>query len=313
MAETEDLTAGLETPTAAPTGTASDEGDLFAGDTPQVASETGGEPAEGKPTTPAEPAPRSTKPTEPQIDWRRVKEHELPENLRPAWRTIREFQAGFTRAQQEAAEERRQLQQERQQYMSAIQQLRQQPTPQAPAAPPTDPIQDLMQRVQSPEERQGLELVNTLMEHRTAPLVERLQQTDRRIEDALQRIAAFEQRDRQQQQWEETQTRSRVQRELADLRAEFDDVDTPKIFSAMSAFYGMVNEDTGQPYTLREAYLRASGKYWIAQYEQQQQERAARTTAKRGAGAKPAMAPTTSGRGPQTQADSIAELKQLGF
>ena len=232
-----------------------------------------------------------------KVDWLRVDANTLPDQYKPVAQLAKNFQASYTQAQQQARAEQTRAAEERQQYLQAItqiQQMYQQPQQES------TPMERLGQYLDE-DERRGLEVVSTLFEQQSAPMLEQINQLRSQLEQANQGNQAFAQYLQQQQVQQRMNQIAEVRQAYGN---EVDNLNERQMY-AMKALV-----DQGS--TVKEAFESITGKTAEQLQAARQTDRNVRSTAKRTASSGNARA-TTNGARVETEADLMAAMRNLGF
>jgi hypothetical protein len=202
-------------------------------------------------------------------------ETQIPDSLRPAHRRMQgdytqdlaDRVRAFEAQQQEFA-------QERQQYLAAIQQA-QQPQQQA------DPFADIYGRLQSPEERQGVDTVRQIfgleMQQALIPLQELRQQFEQfqsqygQLNEQMSGITGLVSSQRQ----------AAITTEVQAAREAYGEEVVQNHAEDIRANYGRTNPATGRPYTVSDLAGIFSGETARQAQEARATDRQVRTTAQR--------------------------------
>ena len=193
----------------------------------------------------------------------------LPSHLKPAAEYIKRFQQDYTRKTMDLADQRRSLeqtqagiQQERQQYLDALNQT--------PQASPEDPVQALYDALPE-EDRRGLSTVDQLVDHRIKAAL-----GNGALEDVSQIRSELN-------AMKEMQTSGRVreiQSELAEARTEYGDL-VDQYSDLLVTNYGQINPNTSQPFTVTEIMGLFSGRTADAAQSARAEDQKARSSSKR--------------------------------
>ena len=291
MAEAlEDSQLGADTPSAAPVdeSMSSELGTDLAEDTQDEATESKNGHSDGQAVAEFDPS---------NVDWLRVDANSLPENYKPVANLAKQFQSSYTQAQQQARDEQNRATQERQQYLTALQELQAQNQPQQQQQSPADQLGQYL----DDDERRGLEVVQTLFKQQSAPMLEEIETLKGQLAQAAQGTQAFT------KYLQNQQTQARIG-QVAELReaygAEVNDL-TDRQMSAMRALV-----DQGD--TVKSAYESVTGRAQQQIEAARAQDRDVRSSAKNAVSSKSARA-ATSGATIETEAELIAAAQALGF
>lgn len=277
--------------------------DLFAGDTPDA------------PVEPTTPALRQTQQTGPQtladlegMDLTRVRIEELPPGLQDAarilQRTQRSYQADYTRKTQDLADQRRQFQEERQQYLAAIQRQSQ---PQA-AGPAVDPVEELAARLERPEDKQGLYVVRDLFQRQInqqiQPILQQLQALTQSLPIMQQQVGTVQQR-------LHAEATAEAKSALDAAAEAYGDDAVQEHAQAILALHQQINPRTGKQWTPLEVVGALSGKA-VAEVQQAQGAAVAQQrTAKARAGAPRSTPPANRGSGALSKREALQEVAAI--
>tara|TARA_Y100001973_G_scaffold101622_1_gene165096 strand:+ start:678 stop:1556 length:879 start_codon:yes stop_codon:yes gene_type:complete len=231
------------------------------------------------------------------VDWLRVDANTLPDNYKPVAQLAKNFQSSYTQAQQAAREEQTRAASERQQYLNALTQIQQTYQPQQREQTPVEKIGQYLDE----DEKRGLEVVNTLFQQQSAPMVQEIANLRQQLAQANQGSQAFAQYLKNQQ------TQQRLS-QISDVReaygSEVDDL-SDRQMHAMKALVDQGN-------TVKEAFEAVTGKEAEQIQSARAQSRNVKTTAKRTANSGGARA-TTEGARVETEADLMNAMRGLGF
>ena len=231
------------------------------------------------------------------VDWLRVDANTLPDNYKPVAQLAKNFQSSYTQAQQAAREEQTRAASERQQYLNALTQIQQTYQPQQREQTPVEKIGQYLDE----DEKRGLEVVNTLFQQQSAPMVQEIANLRQQLVQANQGSQAFAQYLKNQQ------TQQRLS-QISDVReaygSEVDDL-SDRQMHAMKALVDQGN-------TVKEAFEAVTGKEAEQIQSARAQSRNVKTTAKRTANSGGARA-TTEGARVETEADLMNAMRGLGF
>jgi hypothetical protein len=230
-----------------------------------------------------------------KIDFTRVDINEVPENYRglvaTAQNAIRSAQSGFTQRQQELQNE--------------LKQLREQVNSKGVSEAVANTIRDLNKQDEyaylTPEQKQAIETVKEIV----GTEIKELRDLPNTITEMRQTLLALQQQQQQAQQ-------SMLLQEVNEARSLYGgDIDNygQQIYALMQT----ANPKTGSRYSVREAYELVSGAAVRKAQEQQTANGAMRKTAKQAVGGPSAGATVPNGDSALSDADVIAQLKNLGF
>ncbi len=249
------------------------------------------------PDGPSSTPESSTEPadTPDRFDLLRTRAEELPEHLRPmaqqAQEQQRSLQRQFTTVSEQLAQLQRQQADERQQYLSAIQQL------QAPAAAGDDPFAGL--RAQLGDDAGSIDVVRQIVGLETQAYANQLQQLQQSLDALTHNQSSLQQYFDQQQQ-------TRQSEEVEAAKSKYPDADFSPHAEGIIALRRTVNPTTGQPYTVTEAYERLSGAAADQRAQLQQQQQQTRTQARRRVQSNGVTGTLAGGTGELSRAEALA-------
>jgi hypothetical protein len=231
------------------------------------------------------------------VDWLRVDADALPDNYKPVANLAKQFQSSYTQAQQQARDEQNRASQERQQYLSALQQLQAQSQPQQQQQTPAEQLGQYLDE----DEKRGLEVVQTLFQQQSAPMLEQIESLKSQLAQANQGTQAFT------QYLQNQQTQSRLN-QVAETRDAYGEEVNNLNDRQMLAMRALVDQGT----TVKEAFESVTGKAQQQIEAARAQDREVRSSAKNAVSSNGARA-ATSGATIETEAELLAAAQALGF
>ena len=228
-----------------------------------------------------------------QADWLRVDPNTVPEQYQPLVPLAKNLQAQFTRTQQDLADQRNQLAQERQEWASRIQTM-------AAPPPPPDPIQQMREGV-SEEEQRGIDAVQQIVQHQVGSHLTGLNQQVQQLQAQLATA----------NQYVQAQQTAHIGQQVQDARDQYGS-DLYSYTDQIVATTKIANPTTGQPYTVKEAYELHAGITAQNAADVRQQDTQAKRTSKRAVRQTQAVDASEEG-GPLTDNEVLNGLSSLGF
>jgi len=244
---------------AAPDTGASDNGaadnavQLFEDDTPTTAPSDGAGHSAHSDVSDFDPA---------QTDWLRADPATVPEQYQPLLPLAKNMQAQFTRTQQDLADQRHQLAQERQEWSSRIQQM-------ASPPPPPSPIDQMRQNV-SEEEARGIDAVQQIVQHQVGAHINGLTQQVQQLQSELSHANSYVQ----------NQQTAYIGQQVQEARDTYGP-DLDRYTDQIVATTKISNPNTGQPYSVKEAYELHAGVTAQNAADLRQQDTQAKRSSKR--------------------------------
>tara|TARA_R100000234_G_scaffold110759_1_gene83325 strand:+ start:79 stop:945 length:867 start_codon:yes stop_codon:yes gene_type:complete len=228
-----------------------------------------------------------------QADWLRVDPNTVPEQYQPLVPLAKNLQAQFTKTQQDLADQRNQLAQERQEWASRIQTM-------AAPPPPPDPIQQMREGV-SEDEQRGIDAVQQIVQHQVGNHLTGLQQEVQQLRTQLATANQFV----------EAQQTAHIGQQVQEARTQYGN-DLDSYTDQIVATTKIANPKTGQPYTVKEAYELHAGITAQNAADVRQQDTQAKRTSKRAVRQTQAVDASEEG-GPLTDNEVLNGLASLGF
>ena len=228
-----------------------------------------------------------------QADWLRVDPNTVPEQYQPLVPLAKNLQAQFTKTQQDLADQRNQLAQERQEWASRIQTM-------AAPPPPPDPIQQMREGV-SEDEQRGIDAVQQIVQHQVGNHLTGLQQEVQQLRTQLATANQFV----------EAQQTAHIGQQVQEARTQYGN-DLDSYTDQIVATTKIANPKTGQPYTVKEAYELHAGITAQNAADVRQQDTQAKRTSKRAVRQTQAVDASEEG-GPLTDNEVLNGLSSLGF
>jgi len=228
-----------------------------------------------------------------QADWLRVDPNTVPDQYQPLVPLAKNLQAQFTKTQQDLADQRNQLAQERQEWASRIQTM-------AAPPPPPDPIQQMREGV-SEDEQRGIDAVQQIVQHQVGNHLTGLQQEVQQLRTQLATANQFV----------EAQQTAHIGQQVQEARTQYGN-DLDSYTDQIVATTKIANPKTGQPYTVKEAYELHAGITAQNAADVRQQDTQAKRTSKRAVRQTQAVDASEEG-GPLTDNEVLNGLASLGF
>ena len=282
-----DLDSGAED-SSPDTGSSSEqptnEVELFADDTPTSARENGDGNSNGE-TSDFDPE---------QHDWLRGDVDAVPEQYRGLVPLAKNLQAQFTRTQQDLAEQRRELQAQQGEWANRVQQVA------VPQQPQIDPIQEMRNNL-SDEDARGIDAVEQIIQHRVGTQMQQMQN----------QVAQLQQQLSHANQYVQGQQTAYIDSQVQEARGEYGQ-DLDNYTDQIVATVRINNPQTGQPYTVREAYELHAGITAQKAAELRQNDSQARKSSKRAVRSSSGV-DASEETGPISDNEVLSGLANLGF
>ena len=282
-----DLDSGAEG-SSPDTGSSSEqptnEVELFTDDTPAPARDNGDGNSNGE-TSDFDPE---------QHDWLRGDVEAVPEQYRGLVPLAKNLQAQFTRTQQDLAEQRRELQSQQGEWANRVQQMA------VPQQPQIDPIQEMRNNL-SEEDARGIDAVEQIIQHRVGTQMQQMQN----------QVAQLQQQLSHANQYVQGQQTAYIDSQVQEARGEYGG-DLDNYTDQIVATVRMNNPQTGQPYTVREAYELHAGITAQKAAELRQNDSQARKSSKRAVRSSSGV-DASEEAGPMTDNEVLSGLANLGF
>jgi len=228
-----------------------------------------------------------------QTDWLRADLDSVPQQYQPLVPLAKNLQAQFTRTQQDLADQRNQLATERNEWAGRIQQM-------ASPPPPPNPIDQMRANV-SEDEQRGIDAVQQIVQHQVGGHINGLTQQVQALQGQLQHANQYVQH--QQTAYVDQQVQEARGVYGADLDAYTDQiVATTKI----------ANPNTGQAYTVKEAYELHAGVTAQNAANVRQQNTQTKRNSKNAVRSTQGVDASEEG-GPLSDNDVLSGLANLGF
>ena len=282
-----DLDSGAED-SSPDTGSSSEqptnEVELFTDDTPVSARDNGDGNSNGE-TSDFDPE---------QHDWLRGDVEAVPEQYRGLVPLAKNLQAQFTRTQQDLAEQRRELQSQQGEWANRVQQMA------VPQQPQIDPIQEMRNNL-SEEDARGIDAVEQIIQHRVGTQMQQMQN----------QVAQLQQQLSHANQYVQGQQTAYIDSQVQEARGEYGG-DLDNYTDQIVATVRINNPQTGQPYTVREAYELHAGITAQKAAELRQNDSQARKSSKRAVRSSSGV-DASEEAGPMTDNEVLSGLANLGF
>lgn len=282
-----DLDSGAED-SSPDTGSSSEqptnEVELFADDTPTSARENGDGNSNGE-TSDFDPE---------QHDWLRGDVDAVPEQYRGLVPLAKNLQAQFTRTQQDLAEQRRELQAQQGEWANRVQQVA------VPQQPQIDPIQEMRNNL-SDEDARGIDAVEQIIQHRVGTQMQQMQN----------QVAQLQQQLSHANQYVQGQQTAYIDSQVQEARGEYGQ-DLDNYTDQIVATVRINNPQTGQPYTVKEAYELHAGITAQKAAELRQNDSQARKSSKRAVRSSSGV-DASEETGPISDNEVLSGLANLGF
>ena len=282
-----DLDSGAED-SSPDTGSSSEqptnEVELFTDDTPTLARDNSDGNSNGE-TSDFDPE---------QHDWLRGDTEAVPEQYRGLVPLAKNLQAQFTRTQQDLAEQRRELQAQQGEWANRVQQVA------VPQQPQIDPIQEMRNNL-SDEDARGIDAVEQIIQHRVGTQMQQMQN----------QVAQLQQQLSHANQYVQGQQTAYIDSQVQEARGEYGQ-DLDNYTDQIVATVRINNPQTGQPYTVREAYELHAGITAQKAAELRQNDSQARKSSKRAVRSSSGV-DASEETGPISDNEVLSGLANLGF
>ena len=260
------------------------EVELFTDDTPTSARDNGDGNSNGE-TSDFDPE---------QHDWLRGDTEAVPEQYRGLVPLAKNLQAQFTRTQQDLAEQRRELQAQQGEWANRVQQVA------VPQQPQIDPIQEMRNNL-SDEDARGIDAVEQIIQHRVGTQMQQMQN----------QVAQLQQQLSHANQYVQGQQTAYIDSQVQEARGEYGQ-DLDNYTDQIVATVRINNPQTGQPYTVREAYELHAGITAQKAAELRQNDSQARKSSKRAVRSSSGV-DASEETGPISDNEVLSGLANLGF
>lgn len=229
-----------------------------------------------------------------QHDWLRGDVNTVPDQYKGLVPLAKNLQAQFTRTQQDLAEQRRQLQEQQSQWADRLQQMA------VPQQPQIDPIQEMRNNL-SEEDARGIDAVEQIIQHRVGAQMQEMQN----------QVAQLQQQLSYANQYVQNQQTSYIGTQVEEARNEYGN-DLDGYTEQIVATVRMNNPNTGQPYTVKEAYELHAGITAQKAAQLRESDTQARRSSKRAVRSTPEV-DASEDAGPMSDNEVLSGLANLGF
>ena len=227
-------------------------------------------------------------------DWLRSDVESVPEQYRGLIPLAKNLQSQFTKSQQDLADQRRELQAQQGEWANRVQQMA------VPQQPQIDPIQEMRQNL-SEEDARGIDAVEQIIQHRVGTQMQEMQN----------QVAQLQQQLSHANQYVQGQQTAYIDSQVQEARGEYGQ-DLDNYTDQIVATVRINNPQTGQPYTVREAYELHAGITAQKAAELRQNDSQARNTSKRAVRSTTGV-DASEDTGPISENEVLAGLSKLGF
>jgi hypothetical protein len=227
-------------------------------------------------------------------DWLRGDVNGVPEQYKGLVPLAKNLQAQFTRTQQDLAEQRRELQAQQNEWANRLQQIA------VPQQQQIDPIQQMRQNL-SEEDARGIDAVEQIIQHRVGEQMQALQG----------QVAQLQQQLSFANQYVQSQQTAHIGTQVQEARSEYGN-DLDRYTDQIVATVKMNNPNTGQPYTVKEAYELHAGITAQKAAQLRQSDTQARRSSKR-AVRSTSEVDASENAGPISDNEVLSGLANLGF
>lgn len=227
-------------------------------------------------------------------DWLRGDVNAVPEQYKGLVPLAKNLQAQFTRTQQDLAEQRRELQAQQNEWANRLQQIA------VPQQPQVDPIQQMRNNL-SEEDARGIDAVEQIIQHRVGEQMQALQG----------QVAQLQQQLSFANQYVQSQQTAHIGTQVQEARSEYGN-DLDRYTDQIVATVKMNNPNTGQPYTVKEAYELHAGITAQKAAQLRQSDTQARRSSKR-AVRSTSEVDASENAGPISDNEVLSGLANLGF
>jgi len=227
-------------------------------------------------------------------DWLRGDVSSVPEQYKGLVPLAKNLQAQFTRTQQDLAEQRRELQAQQNEWANRLQQIA------VPQQQQIDPIQQMRQNL-SEEDARGIDAVEQIIQHRVGEQMQALQG----------QVAQLQQQLSFANQYVQSQQTAHIGTQVQEARSEYGN-DLDRYTDQIVATVKMNNPNTGQPYTVKEAYELHAGITAQKAAQLRQSDTQARRSSKR-AVRSTSEVDASENAGPISDNEVLSGLANLGF
>lgn len=227
-------------------------------------------------------------------DWLRSDVESVPEQYRGLVPLAKNLQSQFTKSQQDLADQRRDLQAQQGEWANRVQQMA------VPQQPQIDPIQEMRQNL-SEEDARGIDAVEQIIQHRVGTQMQQMQN----------QVAQLQQQLSHANQYVQGQQTAYIDSQVQDARGEYGQ-DLDNYTDQIVATVRINNPQTGQAYTVREAYELHAGITAQKAAELRQNDSQARNSSKRAVRSTTGV-DASEDTGPISENEVLAGLSKLGF
>lgn len=227
-------------------------------------------------------------------DWLRGDVSSVPEQYKGLVPLAKNLQAQFTRTQQDLAEQRRELQAQQNEWANRLQQIA------VPQQQQIDPIQQMRQNL-SEEDARGIDAVEQIIQHRVGEQMQALQG----------QVAQLQQQLSFANQYVQSQQTAHIGTQVQEARSEYGN-DLDRYTDQIVATVKMNNPNTGQPYTVKEAYELHAGITAQKAAQLRESDTQARRSSKRAVRSTPEV-DASENAGPISDNEVLSGLANLGF
>ena len=228
------------------------------------------------------------------VDWLRVDLDTVPEQYKHLAPMAKNMQRGFTQQTQALAEQRRELANSQQQWANRVEQV---------ATPPPQPTQFEQVRASlSPDDQKGLDVFRQQTYNDFGAPLQQLNQQVQQLQSQLAQATQFI----------STQQNSQVNDSVQEARSAYG-ADLDNYADQIVATVKIPNPQTGQPYTVKEAYELHAGVTAGKANQLRNQDRAARRSSKSRVKNTGSIEADMGGDGILTEADLFSQAEAIGF
>ena len=227
-------------------------------------------------------------------DWLRSDVESVPEQYRGLVPLAKNLQSQFTKSQQDLADQRRELQAQQGEWANRVQQMA------VPQQPQIDPIQEMRNNL-SEEDARGIDAVEQIIQHRVGTQMQEMQNQVVQLQQQLSHA----------NQYVQGQQTAYIDSQVQEARGEYGQ-DLDNYTDQIVATVRINNPQTGQPYTVREAYELHAGITAQKAAELRQNDSQARNTSKRAVRSTTGV-DASEDTGPISENEVLAGLSKLGF
>lgn len=227
-------------------------------------------------------------------DWLRGDVNAVPDQYKGLVPLAKNLQAQFTRTQQDLAEQRRELQAQQNEWANRLQQVV------VPQQQQIDPVQQMRQNL-SEEDARGIDAVEQIIQHRVGEQMQALQG----------QVAQLQQQLSFANQYVQSQQTAHIGTQVQEARSEYGN-DLDRYTDQIVATVKMNNPNTGQPYTVKEAYELHAGITAQKAAQLRQSDTQARRSSKRAVRSTPEV-DASENAGPISDNEVLSGLANLGF